>query len=88
MLCRTLNAFFSFFLSSQVKCSELQTIKTELTQIKSNIDALLGRLEQIAEEQKLSTGQLDAHRCLGDGLEVGNKHRDVPCRAGQETVAA
>ncbi|KFV84412.1 RNA-binding protein Raly, partial [Struthio camelus australis] len=41
--------------SSAMKCSELQTIKTELTQIKSNIDALLGRLEQIAEEQKLST---------------------------------
>ncbi|NXF35801.1 RALY protein, partial [Nyctibius bracteatus] len=44
----------------KLKCSELQTIKTELTQIKSNIDALLGRLEQIAEEQKLSAGQLDA----------------------------
>ncbi|NXK42767.1 RALY protein, partial [Piprites chloris] len=41
----------------KLKSSELQTIKTELTQIKSNIDALLGRLEQIAEEQKLSAGQ-------------------------------
>ncbi|KAF1507624.1 RNA-binding protein Raly, partial [Aptenodytes patagonicus] len=44
----------------KLKCSELQTIKTELTQIKSNIDALLGRLEQIAEEQKMSAGQLGA----------------------------
>ncbi|NWW15983.1 RALY protein, partial [Falcunculus frontatus] len=44
----------------KLKSSELQTIKTELTQIKSNIDALLGRLEQIAEEQKLSAGQWGA----------------------------
>ncbi|NXX61336.1 RALY protein, partial [Scopus umbretta] len=44
----------------KLKCSELQTIKTELTQIKSNIDALLGRLEQIAEEQKMSAGQSGA----------------------------
>ncbi|NXP08752.1 RALY protein, partial [Thinocorus orbignyianus] len=48
----------------KLKCSELQTIKTELTQIKSNIDALLGRLEQIAEEQKLSAGQLGALRLV------------------------
>lgn len=41
-----------------VKSSELQAIKTELAQIKSNIDALLGRLEQIAEEQKANPGQL------------------------------
>ncbi|NXR80526.1 RALY protein, partial [Pycnonotus jocosus] len=44
----------------KLKSSELQTIKTELTQIKSNIDALLSRLEQIAEEQKLSAGQWGA----------------------------
>uniref|UniRef100_A0A8C0UD50 RNA-binding protein Raly-like n=1 Tax=Cyanistes caeruleus TaxID=156563 RepID=A0A8C0UD50_CYACU len=54
LLCRALSAFLSFLPPLQVKSSELQTIKTELTQIKSNIDALLGRLEQIAEEQKLS----------------------------------
>ncbi|NXY59813.1 RALY protein, partial [Callaeas wilsoni] len=51
----------------KLKSSELQTIKTELTQIKSNIDALLGRLEQIAEEQKLSAGQW-VRGCLGAGL--------------------
>ncbi|NXB53403.1 RALY protein, partial [Leucopsar rothschildi] len=49
----------------KLKSSELQTIKTELTQIKSNIDALLGRLEQIAEEQKLSAGQWGARMPQG-----------------------
>ncbi|XP_043946187.1 RNA-binding protein Raly [Protopterus annectens] len=38
----------------KLKNNELQTIKLELTQIKSNIDALLGRLDQLAEEQKPS----------------------------------
>ncbi|EHB02157.1 RNA-binding protein Raly [Heterocephalus glaber] len=36
----------------KLKSSELQTIKTEPAQIQSNIDALSGRLDQIAEEQK------------------------------------
>lgn len=72
--------FFPSFL--QVKCSELQTIKTELTQIKSNIDALLGRLEQIAEEQKVSTGQLGACGCLRASLRTAKECKESPCRAG------
>lgn len=51
----------------KLKSSELQTIKTELTQIKSNIDALLGRLEQIAEEQKANP---DGKK-KGDGSSAG-----------------
>ncbi|XP_074068242.1 RNA-binding protein Raly isoform X5 [Macrotis lagotis] len=39
----------------KLKCTELQTIKTELTQIKYNIEALLGRLDQISEEQSPGT---------------------------------
>uniref|UniRef100_A0A4W2ILX2 RALY heteroous nuclear ribonucleoprotein n=1 Tax=Bos indicus x Bos taurus TaxID=30522 RepID=A0A4W2ILX2_BOBOX len=56
----------------KLKSSELQTIKTELTQIKSNIDALLGRLEQIAEEQKANPGAQPGHRRGGWGLAVSS----------------
>ncbi|XP_020933462.1 RNA-binding protein Raly isoform X2 [Sus scrofa] len=56
----------------KLKSSELQAIKTELTQIKSNIDALLGRLEQIAEEQKANPGAQPGYRRGGWGLAVSS----------------
>ncbi|XDB56684.1 hypothetical protein AB1E18_010146 [Capra hircus] len=57
----------------KLKSSELQTIKTELTQIKSNIDALLGRLEQIAEEQKANPdGKKKGESSSGGGGSSGS----------------
>ncbi|XP_069351674.1 RNA-binding protein Raly isoform X2 [Eulemur rufifrons] len=56
----------------KLKSSELQAIKTELTQIKSNIDALLGRLEQIAEEQKANPdGKKKGDSSAGSGSGSG-----------------
>uniref|UniRef100_A0A4W5PJX0 RALY heterogeneous nuclear ribonucleoprotein n=1 Tax=Hucho hucho TaxID=62062 RepID=A0A4W5PJX0_9TELE len=48
----------SSVLPSTVKSNELQAIKSELTQIKFNIDALLGRLEQITEDKHFDTTTL------------------------------
>ncbi|NXC34538.1 RALY protein, partial [Campylorhamphus procurvoides] len=75
----------------KLKSSELQTIKTELTQIKSNIDALLGRLEQIAEEQKLSAAPGSAPQPLTPALtpsEVRKKAESSKSEVSQEDTAS
>ncbi|MEQ2273454.1 hypothetical protein XENORESO_004285, partial [Xenotaenia resolanae] len=62
--------FFTFsphFSAAAVKGTELQAIKSELTQIKTNIEALLGRLEQITEETRITaTDLIKAEECQSE----------------------
>ncbi|CAJ1050851.1 RNA-binding protein Raly [Xyrichtys novacula] len=62
--------------------TELQAIKTELTQIKANIEALLGRLEQITEDTHITATELrKAEECKSEeawqeGEESGSELED------------
>ncbi|XP_074534702.1 RNA-binding protein Raly [Halichoeres trimaculatus] len=50
-----------------VRGTELQAIKSELTQIKANIEALLGRLEQITEDTHITATELrKAEECKSE----------------------
>uniref|UniRef100_A0A8C5R0L8 RALY heteroous nuclear ribonucleoprotein n=1 Tax=Leptobrachium leishanense TaxID=445787 RepID=A0A8C5R0L8_9ANUR len=46
----------------KLRNNEIQTIKSELTQIKSNIDALLGRLEQITDDHQKTCSAVAARK--------------------------
>ncbi|XP_037535866.1 RNA-binding protein Raly [Nematolebias whitei] len=49
------------------RSSELEAIKSELTQIKTNIEALLGRLEQITDDPfRTPSDLIKAEECQGD----------------------
>ncbi|XP_029007225.1 RNA-binding protein Raly [Betta splendens] len=63
-----------------VRGTELQAIKSELTQIKANIEALLGRLEEITEDAHISSAELrTADECKSEeSWQEGDEWRSEP----------
>ncbi|XP_055016080.1 RNA-binding protein Raly [Boleophthalmus pectinirostris] len=72
---------------SRLKGSELQAIKTELTQIKANIEALLGRLETLEEHNTGTESRKGCGAESEDGAWPEEEEEELGSNAEDEAVS-